>query len=189
MAEWYAKPSHQLKAKTTIRTCRFDPRCPTGQLGFNDVRGGSIREPLSTQTEQRVANRGAPIRTPCRVTSGHQQPMIHHQRSCQRGIKVLEAAKPDAMHPLQIQLDSLAGNVSIHPVPPDPRARTFGGIFESALERIGSALRRRADRSQQYCDAYGNQLLRWMIHLSRSLALSLSQPMFFALSFARQLAR
>ena len=38
-----------------------------GQLGFNDVRGGSIREPLSTQTEQRVANRGAPIRTPCRV--------------------------------------------------------------------------------------------------------------------------
>ena len=52
-----------------------------GQLGFNNVRGGSIREPLSTQTEQRVANRGAPIRTPCRVTSGHQQPMVHHQRA------------------------------------------------------------------------------------------------------------
>jgi len=49
----------------------FDPRCPVGQLGFNDVRGGSIREPLSTQTEQRVANRGAPIRTPCRVSIGY----------------------------------------------------------------------------------------------------------------------
>ena len=46
-----------------------------GQLGFNNVRGGSIREPLSTQTEQRVANRGAPIRTPCRVKYSYIYPV------------------------------------------------------------------------------------------------------------------
>ena len=70
--------------------------------------------------------------------------------------RLSEAKSPDILamqNLIKIQLDSFAGNVSIHPVPPYSRARTLGGILKSALERIGSALRRRAARSQQQRDA------------------------------------
>jgi hypothetical protein len=46
----------------------FDLWCPTGQWGFFNLRYGSICSPLFTLTGQRGSNRGASIRTPCRLS-------------------------------------------------------------------------------------------------------------------------
>ena len=46
----------------------FDPWCTAGQCGSLNLRCGSIHSPLFTLTGQRGSNRGASIRTPCRLS-------------------------------------------------------------------------------------------------------------------------
>ena len=47
------------------------------------------------------------------------------------------AAQANPVHPLQIEIDSLDGNVSVHPVPPHTRPRAVGRVKESIEQRIG----------------------------------------------------
>jgi hypothetical protein len=55
-------------SRPRLRPTWFDPRCPAGQQGSSDPRGGSTLWSSFSLTEQRSSNRGAPIRTPCRHT-------------------------------------------------------------------------------------------------------------------------
>ena len=65
---------------------------------------------------------------------------LHHLRRREGSVKILEPAEADAMHPLQVELDALPGDVAVHPVPPNSRPRALGWILKTAFERIGRAL-------------------------------------------------
>ena len=58
---------------------------------------------------------------------------LDHLRSEQGSVEVLKAAQTCAMHPFLVELDSIFGDVAVHPVPPHAGACAGGRIFESAL--------------------------------------------------------
>lgn len=62
--------------------------------------------------------------------------MIDEVGRQQRNLEGLEAANADAVHPLDIQLDSLLRNVASHPMPPYARPSALGRILEALLQGI-----------------------------------------------------
>ena len=63
------------------------------------------------------------------------QTLVHQLGSAQRRVEVLETTDADAVHPFQIELDALFGDVAVHPVPPHAG---LGGVrrrLETVLER------------------------------------------------------
>ncbi len=64
------------------------------------------------------------------------QPMIDHLWSRQRGIKILEPSQADAVHPFQIELDALLGDVAIHPVPPNQWFCRIRRPPEALIQRV-----------------------------------------------------
>ena len=66
--------------------------------------------------------------------------LLDYLGSEEGGIEVLETAQAGAVHPLQIELDALLGDVAVHPVPPYAGAGTLGRRFEAALQGIGCVL-------------------------------------------------
>jgi hypothetical protein len=66
--------------------------------------------------------------------------MIDDLGGIESRVEVLKSAKPDAVHPLQIQFDSFFGDVPVHPVPPNAGPSAFRRIFKSALEGISRVL-------------------------------------------------
>ncbi len=57
--------------------------------------------------------------------------LVHDLIREERRVEVLEAADPDSLHPLQIELDPLLRDVAVHPVPPDSRPGGTGGRPQS----------------------------------------------------------
>ena len=78
------------------------------------------------------------------------QAMVDDLRRLQCGVEVLKARQADAMHPVEIELDALLGDVAVHPVPPHAGTSALGRILETALERIGRGFLLRA------CDNCGH---------------------------------
>src|SRR5580704_986756 len=56
--------------------------------------------------------------------------LLYYLRSRQCRVEVLEATQSRSVHPLEIELDAFLGDVPVHPVPPDTRARRFWRIFK-----------------------------------------------------------
>ena len=64
-------------------------------------------------------------------------------------VRQLEAADPDAFHPLQILRDALLGDVAHGPVPPRAGSGGVGRIAESQLDLIRLVLRPGRDREDE----------------------------------------
>src|ERR1700746_1884777 len=56
---------------------------------------------------------------------------LNHLRRGTRGVKVLEACNPHAMHPFQIELYTLLADVTVHPMPPHAWTGIGRRIFET----------------------------------------------------------
>jgi len=54
----------------------------------------------------------------------------------ERGIKGVEAADADAVHPVEIEIDALLGDVAVHPVPPDAGAGGVGWVEKALGKRV-----------------------------------------------------
>ena len=80
--------------------------------------------------------------------------MIDNLRRIQRRVKVLKASDAGPVHPFKVELDALLRDIAVHPMPPNARMRALWWIFESALERVRIALRRRLSEGKDQHNSY-----------------------------------
>ena len=71
-------------------------------------------------------------------------PVINDLGSCESGVKRLESAKADAIHPLNVFECTVFGDVSVHPMPPYAGLCLGRRIHESFLQFGGSLTGRSA---------------------------------------------
>jgi hypothetical protein len=67
------------------------------------------------------------------------------------------------VHPLEVELDAVLGDVAVHPVPPNARPRPIRGIFKALAERIGSLRKDSGGGENRNCNEYETK------HTSRCL--------------------
>ena len=66
---------------------------------------------------------------------GHiDEPLVHNLRGLKAGVEVVESHDSGLLHPQKVFLDSVLGDVSVHPVPPHPRAGGLRRILELLVE-------------------------------------------------------
>src|ERR1022692_1408633 len=68
------------------------------------------------------------------------QAMVHNLRRGERRVEILEPADAHALHPLEVGLNALFGDVAVHPMPPDPRFGAIRRILKAAPQRVAPAL-------------------------------------------------
>ena len=72
---------------------------------------------------------------------GHiREALLHHLRRHHLRIEVLESAQSGALHPFEIELDAVLGDIAVHPVPPYAGLGAFRRILKAALQRVRAAL-------------------------------------------------
>ena len=62
------------------------------------------------------------------------EPLVHNLRGLKAGVEVVESYDSGLLHPQKVFLDSVLGDVSVHPVPPHPRAGGLRRILELLVE-------------------------------------------------------
>jgi hypothetical protein len=67
--------------------------------------------------------------------------MVDDLRRGERGVEILEPGDADAVHPFEVELDSLFADVAIHPVPPDQWAGALRWVNEAIQQRVGGLRR------------------------------------------------
>ena len=64
------------------------------------------------------------------------EPFVHNRGRSQRGVEIMHTAQADAVHPLQVLLQAVLGDVPVHPMPPHAGAGGLGRI-RPALFQLG----------------------------------------------------
>jgi hypothetical protein len=65
--------------------------------------------------------------------------MINYLRRRTSDIKGLKTSQPYSVHPFDIKAYTLLGDVSIHPMPPNQRARALRGMPEALKQHVAGA--------------------------------------------------
>ena len=68
------------------------------------------------------------------------QPLLHDLRRVQVRVEVLKARDAGSLHPFEVGLDAVLGDVAAHPVPPHARPGAVRRILEALKERVPLAL-------------------------------------------------
>ena len=58
----------------------------------------------------------------------------HYLRRVQTGIEDMDTGYSGAVHPLQVFLDAILGDIAVHPVPPHTRSRLLGRVGKLLLQ-------------------------------------------------------
>ena len=125
---------------------RLAPHVLLHRLGGRHPRAAALTPPRRARDghfeTQLVGQRGGVPESVLPLRRHEDQPLLDDLRCVQAGIEVLEASDARALHPLEVGLDAVLGDVPAHPVPPDARLGTVGRALEAAKQGVALRLLR-----------------------------------------------